>query len=216
VLLLLAMAATGCTRDTPPPPTELADGSPARPPPVALGGVDGPVVATKARVVRLHEAGLKAAAACIGHADALEDVAVERVDVYGTTVTSPGAEGRSLHGCDSGAASTTDAHGERWCGRAFGLLTGGRLRDPRLSLGCRDAEGDPVGFAWVQPATEAAYVIVSHADHSAMYPVAGGLPVRVGTDDVDVESSSATFDVSEHARDGRRLRRYELEAVVAG
>jgi hypothetical protein len=156
------------------------------------------------------------AAACIGPADALERVAVERVDVHGTTVTSPGAEGRSLHGCDSGAGSTADADGQRWCGRAFGLLTDGRLRDPRLSLGCRDADGDPVGFAWIQPESEAAYVVVSHADHSAMYPVVGGLPVRVGTDDVDVESSSATFDVSEHARGGRRLRRYELEAVVAG
>ena len=153
--------------------------------------------------------------ACIGSAGAPETVAIERVDVYGTTVTYPGPEGRSLYGCDVGAVSAADPTEDGpWCGRAFGLLAGGRLRDPRLSLGCRSAEGKPIGFAWIEPAAEAAYVAVSSSGYGAVYPVARGLPVRVGTDDVDLETSITTFDVTEHAR--RRLALTPLRARGRG
>ncbi len=33
---------------------------------------------------------------------------------------------------------------------------------------------------------------------------------------VDIETSSATFSISEHDAEGRRIREYELEAFVAG
>ena len=216
--LALLLIGAACTLDSPSPPAHLSDGSPARPPPVALNGVEGPSVLTRVRVVRPGEAVPgDPTTTCIGSAGAPETVAIERVDVYGTTVTYPGPERRSLHGCDAGAVSATDPTEDRpWCGRAFGLLVGGRLRDPRLSLGCRNAEGKPVGFAWIEPAAEAAYVAVSSSGYDAVYPVARRLPVRVGTDDIDLETSSATFDVTEHARDGSRLRRYELEAAVSG
>jgi hypothetical protein len=36
------------------------------------------------------------------------------------------------------------------------------------------------------------------------------------TSDIDVERSYATFQISEHDARGRLLRRYELEAAVAG
>jgi hypothetical protein len=211
-------AVAGCTRDAPPPPTRLSDGSSARPSRVALAGVDGPRIATRVRLVSLGEIGPSTAtAACIGSAARNHGgAAIERVDVHGTTVSYLGPEGRSLHGCDSGTTSTGSRHAERWCGRAFGLFTNGRLRDPRLSLGCRNAAGEPIGFAWIEPAAAAAYVVVSNAGYSAVYPVTGRLPVRVGSNDVDLESSHATFDVSEHARDGRRLRGYVLEAAVSG
>jgi hypothetical protein len=217
VLALVLLAVAGCTGDAPPPPTRLSDGSPARPPPVTLSGVDGPRIATRARVVPPGEAKRHAAtAACIGSRGAVADVAVERIDADGLTVTFRDPEGESLYGCDSDDRSGGGTNGERWCAHAFGLLAAGRLRDPRLSLGCRDTDGRPVGFAWVQPSADTAYVVVSRDGYSAVYPVAGGLPVRVGTENVDIESSSATFDVAEHARDGRRLRVYELEAAVSG
>jgi hypothetical protein len=205
---VLVLAATGCMRDTPSPPTHLSDGSPARPPPVALAGVAGPSIATRVRVVRPSRD-------CASFTRR-GSVAVERVDVHGTTVTYRGPEGRSLYGCDRGRTAAGSVDGRRWCGYAYGLLADSRLRDPRLSLGCRDADGEPIGFAWIQPANAAAYVVVSNAGYSAVYPVTGRLPVRVGTDDVDLEASGATFDVAEHARDGRRLRHYVLEAAVSG
>lgn len=152
----------------------------------------------------------------MGSRGAFAGVVVERIDADGLTVTFRGAKGEPLYGCDSDDPSGGGTNGERWCGHAFGLLAAGRLRDPRLSLGCRGADGRPVGFAWVQPSADAAYVVVSRDGYRAVYPVAGGLPVRVGTEEVDIESSSATFDVTEHARDGRRLRVYELEAAVSG
>ena len=216
--LALMLTAAACTRDPPSPPAHLSDGSAARPAPVALEGVDGPTVLTRVEVVQPGEASPRdPTTACIGAAGAPEVVAIERVDVHGTTVTYSGPEGRSLYGCDMGAASGADpAEDGPWCGRAFGLLADGRLRDPRLSLGCRDAEGEPIGFAWIEPTADSAYVAVSSSGYSAVYPVARGLPVRVGTDDVDLETSSTTFDVTEHAGDGSRLRGYELEAAVSG
>jgi hypothetical protein len=62
----------------------------------------------------------------------------------------------------------------------------------------------------------ARYVVVQASGHAEAYAVVGGTPVRVTTEDVDVGMSRATFIVSEHARDGRRLRAYELAAQVAG
>ena len=56
---------------------------------------------------------------------------------------------------------------------------------------------------------------VSEADAEA-YEVAGGLPVRISTHDVQVGESRATFRISEHDGRGRLLRRFELTAVPAG
>ncbi len=44
----------------------------------------------------------------------------------------------------------------------------------------------------------------------------GRLPVRVVTEDVRAEEARATFRLAEFDRRGRLLRRYALEAVVAG
>ena len=73
-----------------------------------------------------------------------------------------------------------------------------------------------VGFAWVQPSDAAAYVVVQQPGHAEVYAASGTTPVRVTTTDVDLASSHATFAISEHARDGSRLRSYDLEAQVAG
>jgi hypothetical protein len=78
----------------------------------------------------------------------------------------------------------------------------------RLSLTCRTT-GGIVRFAWFNPPRHAVV-------HALARRYAGGSTVRVTTGDGDVGMSRATFVVSEHARDGRRLRAYELAAQVAG
>jgi hypothetical protein len=215
-LVLGVMCLAGCLHDGPsPPPTLLSDGSPARPPRVAPAGVDGTTVATRVRAVRSNaiEAG-SAAARCLGSWGRAEGLVVERTDVRGTSVTYLGPGRRAAYACErAGAGSTTV---ELWCGHAFGKLEEGRLRDPRLDLSCRSEDGAPLAFAWVQPGRGAAYVVVAHRSYNELYRVVDGVPVRIAGDDVDIASSRATFAVSEHAADGRRLRDYELEAAVSG
>ena len=189
----------------------LVDGSAARPPPLTLEDVDGAAILTRARIVdgRAIDQGT-APARCGSSAGAV----VERVGVRGRSVTFRGAEPGELLACDAVGRSATGR--ASWCGHAYARLRAGVLRDPRLSITCRDAEGEPVGFAWVQPHRSAAYVLVAGRGYHEAYRVAGDLPVRVTTSDVDLETASAAFSVSEHARDGRRLRSYELEARVSG
>lgn len=216
VALGLLCLATGCLHDSPPPPpTMLSDGSLARPPRVALDGVAGPTVATRVRAVRSDavEAG-SAAGRCLGSSGRSEGLVVERIDVHGSTVTYLGPGRRAAYACErAGNGSTTV---EPWCGRAVGRLEQGRLRDPRLDLICRDEDGEPLAFAWVQPRRAAAYVVVAHRGYNEVYPVVRGVPVRIAGDEVAVASSRATFAISEHAADGRRLRDYVLEAAVSG
>lgn len=210
----LALVATSCSGDGPSPPDSLSDGSPARPPPVELQSVERPVVATRVRILprRTRRSG-SAAGICAEPSHAANGAAVERIDVRGRSVSYTAAAGRAAYACDMVENSAREAV---WCGRGFGRFVNGRLRDPRLSLGCEDQAGEPVAFAWIRPASGAAYVAIVHRGHTEAYPVAGGLPVRVSTNDVDLSTSSARFEVSEHAPGGERLRAYELEAFVSG
>ena len=216
VALGLVCLATGCLHDSPPPPpARLSDGSPARPSRVALAGADGTTVTTRVRTVRSNavEAG-STAARCLGSSRRSEGPVVERTDVHGTSVTFLAPGRHAAYACErAGNGSTTV---QSWCGRAFGRLEKGRLRDPRVDLTCRDGDGEPLAFAWVQPSLAAAYVVVAHHGYSEVYPVVAGVPVRIAGDDVDIASSRAAFAVSEHAANGRRLRDYELDAAVSG
>lgn len=209
----LVLLAAGCAHGSP-PPSSLSDGSPARPPPVPLAGIDGPTVATRVRLVRrgAFEAGTDAAR-CVGLSGPPAGAVIERVDVRGVSVTYLGQGGRVAYACERGGRAL--ARDAPWCGRAFGKLEDGRLRDPRVSLSCREA-GEPLGFAWIQPVAAAAYVVVAHRGYHEVYPVVGDMPVRIATDDVDLEASRATFAVSEHTGDGRRIRDYYLEGAVSG
>jgi hypothetical protein len=208
---LVALAA-GCSRDEPTPPAALADGSRARPPPVSLEGVERPVL-TRVRVVRSDE--IRADSRTARCLDGRGGDVVERVSVLGASVTWVGAGRRELYGCDADEHATSAR--SAWCGRAYARLHEGRLRDPRLSVTCRGRDGAPLGFAWIQPAAGgAAYVVVEQDGYDEVYPAADGTPIRVTTDDVDLEDASVELAVAEHSQDGRRLRAYLLDARVSG
>jgi hypothetical protein len=199
-------------------PATLLDGTPARELSADLEGIDRPAVLTSvwASDVRAATASA-AAAACLERADGDRPSGpiVTRVSVSGESVTFRNRSGDGLYGCDNSEGSREN--GRRWCGVAFGRVDDGHLRDPRLGLGgCTTKDGRPLGFAWIEPISGAKYVGIDHDSYVEVYELAGGLPVRVTTGDVDVERSGASFRVSEHAADGRLLRRYRLEASVAG
>ena len=209
---LAALAAAGCAGGAQPPPAVLADGSQARPPPVELEGVESPTVATRARVLRPSAIDTGSTVArCDGPRNAL---VIQRVGVSGTSVTYLGPERRAMYGCDGTAHGRTTR--TAWCGHAYTRLRAGRLLDPRLSLTCLSTDDEPLGFGWLQSAADASYVVVARAGYNEVYAVARELPVRAVTDDVDLGAASATFSVSEHARDGQRLREYVVEARVSG
>jgi hypothetical protein len=60
-------------------------------------------------------------------------------------------------------------------------------------------------------------VVVEEPRYAEVYRIVEGVPVRVATtSSVEIDESRATIQLSEHDRGGRRLRRYRLEAAVAG
>ncbi len=201
---VVAVVAACSHADRGPPPSELADGSAARVLGIGFEGVDVPVIATRARA-------LTATRLPCGEEGkpGLVERGVERVGVRGTSVTTVSPDGRTARGCDGTRV-------DDWCGQAFGRLHPERAVEPRLSLTCSGGGDATVGFAWVEPGPGAAYVVVTHDRYAEAYGVLDSVPVRVATEQVDVESSSARFEVTEHAESGRRLRRYVLQPRVAG
>jgi hypothetical protein len=219
IAVVVGALAAACSGDDD-APSRLLDGSPAPHLPVEIEGRTAPPVLTNVRIVPLEdiEAGSMSASCLQGNWGAAEpgDRVVERTGVLSETVTFRDRSGEGLYGCDNSAGSREDDR--RWCGGAFGRLNYGRLRDPRLDLGgCSTRDEEPVGFVWVEPHQDARYVVVEQPGYAEVYRVAGDLPVRVATtSDVEMEGSRATFHLSEHDAEGQLLRRYEIEAAVAG
>ena len=74
-----------------------------------------------------------------------------------------------------------------------------------------------MAFAWIEPAAGARFVAVRHHEFVEVYEVVADLPVRVTTTTaIDVEESSAAFEISEHDAGGALLRSYTLTARVGG
>lgn len=199
-------------------PARLADGSPARRPSVALDGARSSQVETRATAMDPRGALPSAVASCLAATREHRPRAplVSRVGVDGASVTFRTASGGSLVACDGNAFHA--GPDEPWCGRALGRVRDGRLLDPRLDLAaCSTSYSDPIAFAWVEPERGARYVVVRRHGFDEVYRAVAGLPVRITTtSDIDLETSSASFAVSEHDRSGRLLRSYTLRVRVAG
>lgn len=198
VMLAVSAGVAGCDDDRP-VPTRLADGTPTRLSHVVFEGVSVPVFAT----TRERLPG-PSPAACVEHSDA-----IDRVGVIGASRTSHSSARLELRGCDWTVASG-------WCGDAFARTRDEQPLDPRLSLTCRGENGEPVAFLWIDPGRRASYVVVTGRGYAEAYRVVRGVPVRVTTDLVDLEESSATVDASEHTLNGRLLRTRRIEAQVSG
>ncbi len=173
---------------------------------IALGRVlDGMTLGGRFTSCRPAEAGVRNDA-----------VVVERVGVFGESLTFADAGHRTLYGCDGG----TDAAGERkppWCGNPAGRLVGGKLLDPRLDILCRDPKGRPLAYAWVEPAAGARWVGVDQGTYTEIYEVLAGLPVRIASArGVQPSRARATFDVTQYDSHGKELVKGKLEAQVAG
>lgn len=217
LILALGSMLVACSNDASPPATFM-DGSPSREPPVELEGVSGPAALTRVRVVDVDEIGPRSLSAdCLRTRERRPRPAlplVERIGVTSTTVTFAAAS--DLYGCDDSPGPREEDR--RWCSTSFGRLYDGRLRDPRLDIaGCRTAAGEPMGFVWVEPDARTRYVAVEQEGYTEVYETAGSLPVRIATTTgVEIEGSRASFHVSEHDASGRLVRRYTVDAVVAG
>jgi hypothetical protein len=210
-LLALAVVTPGCGGRS--PPTQLVDGTPTRPPSVELE-IDRPQIAARVRVVDPATVRRGRIGRCLAGVSERPGpgAMIERTGVEGSSVTFHTMSGRDVVACDGTSPRLA------WCGRALGHLHGGRLRDPRLDIaGCSTATGDPVAFAWIEPARRAKFVAIRQDGYVEVYAVAGGVPVRVATTKgIDPATSSGRFEVSEHDGTGRRLRSYVLDARVAG
>jgi hypothetical protein len=216
---MAAAVVVGCD-DRADGPSALMDGSRTTPPRVELEGISAPAVATKVRVIGAEEPPVDPRAdSCLReHGAAAPErplgVIVERVGVESSSVTFASASG--LHGCDGGTGPRKARR--TWCGIAFGVLTHGRLDDPRLDVAaCRTASGHPLAFVWTSAGPRTRYVAVVQEGYTEVYEPTGDVPIRIATTTgVEVVGSRATFRLSEHDVHGRLLRRYELDAVPAG
>jgi hypothetical protein len=145
-----------------------------------------------------------------------DTVVVERIGVFGESLTFHDRAGRHLYACDGGVDPVGERH-EPWCGLSVGRLLNGRLLDPRLDILCRDPKGEPLAYAWVVPVAGSHWIGVDQGSYTELYEVAADLPVRIAsTRGVDRAHSRATFEVTHYTVDGKELARGKLEAVVAG
>jgi hypothetical protein len=217
LLALGGLCAAGCGR-SPARPVRLVDGT--APPPLPAPLRRRAAGATTARVAVLAAGRLDAAGRrCLASFRPEFRIApgttvVRRTGAAGESLTFTDADREVVLGCDRASLRAPDARG--WCGRSVGRLVAGRLRDPRLDLGCRSHDGAAVGFGWIEPGPATRWIGVRVARSTEVDEVAAGLPVRVPTDDVDRATSSAAFSIVEYTGAGAVARRYRLRAGVAG
>ena len=156
--------------------------------------------------------------ACDVPRDSGDRTVVERTGVHGSSLTIE--SGHLLFGCDKipNPATAEDPdlpYGGIWCSSPNGSLESGELNDPRLSL-CPNTDDETTAFVWVEPRSDAKWVVVTDAGRREVYEVAESLPVRVTTTENINPAGSASFDIEEYGADGTKLGEYTLEAAVAG
>lgn len=206
--VILALALVGCDEDG--RPSHLRYGEAA----AEFKPVPGSVL-TIGRVVRGTTLGRRFQR-CRPPSVPADALVVERIGVFGESLTFADRRGSTLFACDGGF----DPAGERsppWCSGSAGRLSEGHLLDPRLDLGCRDRTGRAVAYVWVEPIAGARWIGVDQGSYTELYPALAGLPVRIATGrHIDLARSRATFDVTQYDLAGRALVQGEIKAGVAG
>lgn len=140
------------------------------------------------------------------------EAVVERIGVNGRDITFRGAA-TTVEGCDRAPRARSIAG--PWCGRAGWKLEGGRVSDARLDL-CTDRRARPVaGFAWINALPQARWIVVDQPGFREAYPVAGRLPVRVGTAVGLRNGRSARFRYAQYDARGVLLERRTLRPIIA-
>jgi len=213
-LLALGLCLTaGCGGDA--SPTDLIDGSRAPAVPAELTHLGHGLVMTSAAVVHTGEVADELRACDPTLHLAPSRPVVRRVGVVTESLTFRTAPS-GVRGCDRARGAVVETGG-KWCGTSVGLVTLGRLRDPRLEL-CQDRNGRPVAaFAWIDPVPGTRWIVVDQGDRDEVYPRAGALPVRIATAvDIDAESASAVFDYAEYDARGRLIESTTIHPFVAG
>lgn len=108
-----------------------------------------------------------------------KNLVVERVGYSGRTVTFLVSR-TEIAGCDS-SPRARPSYGP-WCGSSGWTFRNGRVPVPRLDLCASPGGGTLVAaFAWINPVRRAKWIVVDQGRYQEVYPVAGGLPVRVST-----------------------------------
>ena len=191
-------------------PIHLVDGS--KPPRlhVPFRSVHRPLVGTRVRLLRARHLRSEIAACVPGDRIPGGRLVVERVGASGRTLTFVGPS-TSVEACDRNPR----AWPKPWCGRAAWPLVRGRVSDSRLSI-CTDGGGRAVvAFAWVNPGRATAWVVVDQPGFGEVYPVAGGLPVRVSTV-AGIEQGHATFRYRQYDAKGVMLASSSITPAIAG
>jgi hypothetical protein len=212
----LATLPLGCGADrTPETARTLLDGSPAPALPAALAraGVRGRLSLLQLLRAEALPAGDRGCVSGFRTEFRLPPgtAVVRRVGTHTESLTFVDAAKRVVLGCDR-----TDADVQKWCGRSVGRLFGGRLRDPRVDIGCRTARAGRIAFGWLRPAPRTRWVVAGDGDDADVEIVAAGFPVRVSGARVDVDTSSASFSIVEYDVNGTEVRRYALRSSVSG
>jgi hypothetical protein len=208
IAAVVALAVVGC--DSGKRPDQLLDGQPA----AEFKPVSGSVVAL-GRVLRGTTLGRRFLL-CRPDSVARDALVVERIGVFGESLTFADRNKRTVHACDGGVDPAGE-HTPPWCSGSAGRLFEGRLLDPRLDIGCRDAKRRPLAYAWIEPVTGAHWIGVDQGGYTEIYEVLGGLPVRISTTrSIDLSHSRAVFEVSQYGLAGGELISVRVEAGVAG
>jgi hypothetical protein len=211
IALATVVLAGGCRGGgEPATPERLLYGEPAQ----TFAPVPGSVVAA-GRVLDASTLGRRFAS-CSPGADANGAVVVERIGVFSESLSFTNERGTTLYSCDGG----DDPSRERpppWCGRSAGRLLHGRLIDPRLDILCRERNGRPLAYLWIDPVRQAHWIGVDQGAYSELYEVLAGLPVRVGTNrGIQLGRARARLDVTQYDAHGKPLLQGIVEAAVAG
>jgi len=197
-----------------------SDGGSSPPLPPALEELDNAVL-TRVRVLSASEVDGVKLRMCERRLSVQLDGAaavVERTSPQGSTWTFLEPGGQRLDGCNQIPNPRPDSDrppGDPWCSAVVGRLEGDQLTDPRLSL-CESKEGNVTGSAWIEPEAGVEWIVVREGEERVIYRVAGQLAIRVMTNAVDVQTSSATIPVDYYDSDGRFLRSSTLHPAVAG